>query len=170
MKQFKLYKWLLVTSSVLLMSFTVLHKFYLSVSEITYSDSDEKLRVVSRIFIDDLDAVLLERYDVDSKLTTKFEHKMADFYLEKYIREKLVIKANDSILEYRILGKKVNNDQLVFFIEANLHIESLDSLFVQNEMMMDLFEEQQNIVHIFLKGKKKSFMLIRELSSALLKF
>jgi hypothetical protein len=170
MKQFNLFKWLIVASSVLLMSFASLHKFYLSVSEVTYSEPDQKLRVVSRLFIDDLDAVLLERYEVDSKLTTKFEHKMADFYLEKYIREKLVIKANDSVLNFNILGHKVNNDQMVFFIEANLQIDALKSLFVQNEILMDIFEEQQNIVHIKLKDKKKSFMLIRERSSGLLKF
>jgi hypothetical protein len=36
-------------------------------------------------------------------------------------------------------------------------LESLKSIEVQNEVLMDLFEEQQNIVHLQLKGKKKEF-------------
>lgn len=171
MKLIKAFKWILMSSVVLLMSFTSLHKFYLSVSELTYSEPDQKFRLVSRLFIDDLDAVLLARYDIESHLNTAFEHEMADYYLEKYIKTKLLIKVNNEVLDYQILGHKVDNDQLVFFIEATYsEFEQLKSVYVQNELLMDLFDEQQNVVHILLKGKKKSFMLIRERSAGLLNF
>lgn len=171
MKHLKIFKWALISAAVLLMSFSALHKFYLSVSEITYSESDQKLRIVSRIFIDDLDAVLLSRYEIDSKLTTEFEDQMAHHYVEKYLKAKLLLKVNGTVLEYNILGHKVDNDQLVFFMEADFkELEIIKSIEVQNEVLMDLFEEQQNIVHLQLKGKKKSLMLIRERSSGLLNF
>ncbi len=171
MKHLKIFKWVLISTAVLLMSFSALHKFYLSVSEITYSESDQKLRIVSRIFIDDLDAVLLSRYEIDSKLTTEFEDQMAQYYVEKYLKAKLLLRVNGTVLEYNILGHKVDNDQLVFFMEADFkELENIKSIEVQNEVLMDLFEEQQNIVHLQLKGKKKSLMLIRERSSGLLNF
>jgi hypothetical protein len=171
MKYNRFYKWVLVSLTLVLMSFSALHKFYLSVSEITYSESDQKLRVVSRIFIDDLDAVLLSRYEIDSKLTTEFEDQMAQYYIEKYLKTKLLLKINGAVLEYNILGHKVDNDQLVFFMEADFkELESLKSIEVQNEVLMDLFEEQQNIVHLQLGGKKKSLMLIRERPSGQLNF
>lgn len=171
MKHRTIFKWMLLSSVLLLMSFTALHKFYLSVSELSYSESDQNFRMTTRVFVDDLDAVLKARYDIDAQLTTEFEHEMADYYLEKYIRAKLLIKVNDQNLKYSILGRKVDNDQLIFFIEIPYEsMNQLDSLFIQNEILMDLYEEQQNVVHLQLKGKKKSLMLIRERPSAVLNF
>jgi hypothetical protein len=60
---------------------------------------------------------------------------------------------------------------MVFFMEATYEdIQGLNSLFVQNELLMDKFDEQQNIVHLQLKGLKKSVMLIKERSSSMLNF
>lgn len=171
MKYLKYYKWVFIAMATLMMSFSAVHKFYLSVSEISYSESDQKIRIISRIFIDDLDAVLLARYEIESKLSTADEHEMAGYYLEKYIKAKFLIKANDTLLDYEILGHKIDNDQMVFFMEATYEdIQGLNSLFVQNELLMDKFDEQQNIVHLQLKGIKKSVMLIKERSSSMLNF
>jgi len=164
-------KWVLLSALILLVSFNSSHKFYLSVSEVTYSEDDHKIRLLTRLFIDDLDEVLMARYDIDSKLTTEFEHEMADFYLAKYLHSKLLLKINNQVIELKLLGKKVDNDQLVFFFEAPYNdIEQLSSIFIQNELLMDRFEDQQNIVHYKIKGQKKSSMLIKERPSSLLNF
>jgi len=65
----------------LLSSFTS-HKFYLSVTEINYSEKDTSIQLLSRIFIDDLEELLNERYEVDLNLTASNELKDAERYTD----------------------------------------------------------------------------------------
>ena len=73
---------------LLLLSFSSAHKYYVSVTNIAYSKDDSAFQVTSRVFIDDLDKLLKERYDIEAKLATPKESKLADEYIEKYFRTK----------------------------------------------------------------------------------
>ena len=84
----KLLKTLLLRYSVILIlaplfAFTLMHKFYVSVTNIQYSEEDNSLQITSRIFIDDLENVLEERYGVIMNLATEKESGEANFYIEK---------------------------------------------------------------------------------------
>ena len=154
---------------LLLFSFTTVHKFYLSVTNVVYSEKSASFQITSRIFIDDLDDVLEERYGVKAELATKNEAPAADAYIEKYLRAKFAIALNDEIVPYTFLGKEYDNDVIICYMELeNVDFSSLKSVSIQNEVLTDLFEEQQNVVHLKWKGKKKSFVLIKENNKGML--
>ena len=146
-----------------LMAFATAHKFYVSVTNIGYSEKDNALQITSRIFVDDLEEVLEERYEIRAQLATQEESKLANEYIEKYVRAKLALKINGENKKFNFLGKKYDNDIMVCYMEIpNVELSNIRSIEIQNEILTDLFEEQQNIVHFKLKGKKKSFVLVRE--------
>lgn len=152
---------LLLLLIVPLFAFTT-HKFYVSVTNVSYSEKDKALQITSRIFIDDLDAVLKERYNVDSKLATAEESKLADSYLEKYLRKKFQLQINGESVAYTIIGRKYDTDVCIFYLEAaNLNFSSISSIQIQNEVLTDLYDEQQNVVHFKVKDHKKSFVLVK---------
>lgn len=149
-------------ASFLLSSFTVLHKFYVSVTNINYVEKDQAFQITSRVFIDDLEELLEERYDVDGHLGTDKETAIADEYIEKYLNTKLLLYLNDEKVNYTFLGKKYDNDVVICYLEVeNVVLEDIKTIAVQNEILTDLFDEQKNLVHIKYKGKKKSFVLIK---------
>lgn len=153
----------------LMMSFTVAHKFYVSVTSIKYSEKDSSFQITSRIFIDDLEAVLLERYGVTSKLATPQESKIAEEYIQKYFNTKFVIGINGKKVDYQFLGKVYDNDVILCYLEIpNVKLSDVKTLSVQNEILTDLFDEQQNIVHVKWNGKKKSLILIKENNKGML--
>ena len=45
------------------------HEFYLSVTEIEYNNEEQSLQIITRVFIDDFQNVLNERYDADIQLS-----------------------------------------------------------------------------------------------------
>ncbi len=153
-----------------LVAFTTAHKFYVSVTNIGYSEKNDALQITSRVFIDDLDQLLKERYDVVAKLSTDEESKLADAYLEKYLRTKFVVEINGENKPYEIIGRKYDNDVCVFYLElAAIDFPSVKSIQIQNEMLTDLFDEQQNVVHFKINEKKKSFVLIKSDTKGMLK-
>lgn len=145
-----------------LFAFTTAHKFYVSVTNVNYSEKDDALQITSRIFIDDLEAVLKERYDLDANLATENESKMADMYLEKYLRAKFIIEINGANRTYEIIGRKYDADVCIFYIEVvELNLAEVKTIQIENEMLTDLFDEQQNVVHFKINGNRKSFVLLK---------
>lgn len=167
MKSFKKFLILLVLP---LLAFSAVHKFYVSVTNVNYSKKDKAIQITSRVFIDDLDKLLLERYDLESQLDTENESPLADEYLEKYLRSKFVIEVNDTTTSYDYIGKKYDADVVVFYIEVpNIDLETIKTVQIENEMLMDLFEDQQNVVHFKFGFDKKSFVLIKSRTKGMLK-
>ena len=152
-----------------LLAFTSAHKFYVSVTNITYSEKDASVQIISRIFIDDMEKTLRKRYDFTAALATDNESRESDAYLEKYIRAKLEVKVNGANASYEIIGREYENDVIVLYIEVpKVDLAETESIQIDNEILIDMFEEQQNILHFDVGGKKKSFVLVRSDTKAML--
>ena len=166
----RLIKWTTFFALVLgLMSFGIAHKFYVSVTNIQYSEKNNSFQITSRIFIDDLEAVLKERYGVTSNLATDKESNIAEAYIEKYFRTKFVLELDGEKVDYQFLGKAYDNDVIICYLElTDVKLDDISSVGFQNEILTDMFEEQQNIVHFKWKGKKRSFILIKENNKGML--
>jgi len=140
-----------------------MHKFYVSVTNITYSQKDQAIQITSRVFIDDLEKVLEERYGFNAKLTTKDEPAQTDTYIEKYLRTKFKLFIDGELKDFEYLGRKYDNDVVLFYLEIEaVDLNKIKTIEVQNQLLTDLFDDQQNVVHFKIKGVKKSFVLIRE--------
>ena len=146
-----------------LLAFTAAHKFYLSVTNVDYSEKEQSLQIISRIFIDDMEAVLEARYEVSAALATEGESSEADAYIEKYFRSKFAVSVNGEAKDFRFLGKRYDKDLLVCYIEvAGVPQASLKSVEITNSLLTDLFDEQRNLVHFNILGTKRSFVLTSE--------
>ena len=153
-----------------LLSWSGTHKFYLSVTQVNYSEKEHSLQITSRLFIDDLNSLILERYSIDAHFETKDQHPLAMQYLEAYFQKKFKLIINGKALEYQILGQKRDTDVVVFFIEAkDVYLNDIYELEVYNALLTDLFDEQQNVVHLKMHNQKKSFLLMKDKPSGLLK-
>lgn len=161
--------WVLPLVLLLTLSFTSAHKFYVSVTNISFSEDDSAFQITSRVFIDDLDKLLKERYGIEAKLATPDEAKIADEYIEKYFRTKFLVEFDGEVVQYNFLGKRYDNDVVICYLEiTDVDLSKIKTMSVQNEVLTDLFDEQKNVVHIKWKDNKKSFVLIRENNKGML--
>lgn len=146
---------------------TAWHKFYLSVTQIDYVPKEHSIQVVTRLFYDDLEKALQERYDSSIRVEKSYDQKKLNAYIDKYIQQKLKINVNGDRVKLHYLGHKDENDYVVCFVEIT-GIDNLKSLEVENTLLMDAFPEQKNVVHVQLGETRKSFMLTSEKDSAVL--
>ncbi len=158
----------LITLSISLSSF-VTHKFYVSVTQIDYNEEEHSLQIISRIFIDDIEDLLIERYDKSISIDKSEENPKVDEYLKKYFDQKLELQVNKREVSFVFIGKEYEDDLVICYLEVE-NIHSLESIKVSNEILMDLFEEQQNIVHVKKENQRKSLILEKGKSDGLLKF
>ncbi|PXX26796.1 DUF6702 family protein [Arenibacter sp. ARW7G5Y1] len=152
-----------------LLAFTVAHKFYISVTSVEYSDKDRALQITTRVFIDDFEKMLQERYGIQGNLATKDESPQVNEFIGKYLKAKFSLEVNGQNVSYDVLGKKYDNDIMILYLEVpKIDFNSISTISVQNEVLMDMFMEQKNVVHFKLGNQKKSFVLIRENNKGML--
>jgi hypothetical protein len=148
----------------MLSSFSALHKYFVSVTDVEYVQATSSLQITSRLFIDDFEEVLQERYDSSLKL----DAKDADVYVEKYFRKKLLVEINNIKKSYTYIGKEFDGDMVHCYFEIE-NVSNIQSIKVTNKLLMDVFEGQQNITHVNVNNEKKSFLLMKDKTSGLLK-
>lgn len=145
-----------------LFAFTGAHKFYISVTNVDYSEKDKAVQIITRVFVDDMNAVLKERYGIQTKLGTDKETDKDLEYLKKYLRTKFVVEINGKKVDYTFIGKKYDTDMLICYLEVpNVPLGNLKKIAIENEVLTDIYDDQQNVVHFKINGTKKSFVLVK---------
>ncbi|MEN8797903.1 MAG: DUF6702 family protein [Flavobacteriaceae bacterium] len=148
-----------------------LHKFYVSVTNMQYDEADQAFQITTRIFIDDLDELLKTRYEIDSRLGTEREDPRSGPVIEKYLATKIRIKINGQLRTLNYLGREYKDDLIMCYMELpGIDLSELNSIEVENNLLTELFEEQQNVVHIKIGKQKNSFILVRENNKGMLNF
>lgn len=155
--------------SVPLSSFKTAHKFYVSVTQVDYNKEQQSLQIISRIFIDDIEDLLKERYDASINLDKGEESPGVDKNLVAYLNQKLQFIVNGKEVSFTFLGKEYEDDLIICYLEIE-NITSLKTIEISNQVLMDLFEEQQNIVHVKKGNQRKSLILEKEKGIGMLKF
>jgi hypothetical protein len=140
-----------------------------SVTQIEYVKEKQAVQIISRIFIDDFEKLLRERYDSNITLAVKNESNKVNFYVEKYLAEKFQIKINGAKAQMNFIGKEYEADIVYCYLEIE-NVKNITSFEVTNQVLFDLFDEQKNIVRTNINDKNKSFILIKQNDKGLLNF
>lgn len=152
-----------------LLSFTALHKFYVSSTDIEYNEKNRSLQIISHVFVDDLEDLLKARYNKELYLVKGKEHPQADEYVEKYFQTKLKIRVNGKERKLNYIGKEYDKDQLLVYIEVE-DVEPIKTASVENSILTDLFPEQKNVIKFENKGEIKSLLLSQGMERGSLNF
>jgi len=154
--------------AILCMSMAI-HKYYVAVFQMDYVPAKKVMQVTSRVFIDDLEAAFVKKYKKNFYLGTPTEVAGSNDYLAKYFTEKLHVKLNGKEKPLKFLGKEIEDDILICYytLPAESTVKSVE---VTNTTLIEMFDDQQNIIHAKVKGNKKSLLLTNSETSGLLEF
>ncbi|MBQ0787887.1 MAG: peptidase E [Oceanihabitans sp.] len=162
-------KFALVLLMIPMFAFTAVHKYYVSVTKVEYVKEKESVQIISRIFIDDFEKLLRERYDEKITLDVEDEISTVNMYIERYLKDKLQININGKFENFNFLGKEYEEDIIFCYLEIE-GIKEIKSFQITNRILMDIFEEQENIIRTNINGKKKSLLLRKGNDKGVLNF
>ena len=150
-------------------AFTSVHKYYMSVTEIDYIEEKKSVQITSKIFIDDFENLLRQRYDDGITLDNKKESRTAELYIERYLREQIKIKINGKEASFDFIGKEYDVDIMTCYLEI-VDVKSITSFEITNTILFEMFDDQQNIIKTKMNSQKKSYILIPKKDKAVLNF
>lgn len=163
----KIKKLAVVLIAILLLGSWMLHKFYVSLTEIRYNSESERLEVSMRIFPDDLDLAFEKQFGINPHLVTELEHTKADSLIQEYLKVHFAIEVNGDPVILTYLGKEAEADAIWCYLESET-IKYPGSILVRNSILTDEFKDQVNIIQVYSGKWNKGLLLTREHISEML--
>lgn len=138
------------------------HPFHMSITELAYNKQDKLLEVAVKIFTDDLEEVLKKQYNSGVlQLTTPEESMQADALIYEYLKNVFQLEVNGRLAKADFLGKEGDLDAVWVYFEYPVN-EEVKSLSLKNEVLLDLFEDQQNVVYFTFEKKKETYICLKD--------
>lgn len=150
-------KFMLILFLIPIFAFTM-HKYYISFTNIEYKKENNSLQITIKLFIDDLQETINNTYNTNHELTLQNERSVVDSLIVKYSTDHFKIELNENATNYLYLGKEYDSDVVYLYFEIE-NIQNLYSIGIQNNMLIEFFPEQKNIVKLNINKRKKSFIL-----------
>ncbi len=150
-------KWLFIlVFSVALTSATPAdHPFHVSVTEINHNAADKNLEISCKIFTDDFEKILAKNYKTKVDLINPPNKAAMDSLIKKYIVAHLSISINGKPVSLSYLGFENDKEAAYGYFEVN-NTTTASKIDIISNLMYDQFDDQVNIMHVIVGGKRKS--------------
>ncbi len=151
-----------------LLSFT-LHKYYVALTEIEYKEDSKSVQMIMNVFMDDIELAINKDYNTNLQIASKNQLSSIDDYFYKYLQQHFKVIINNQETSYKFIGKEYDGDIVFFYLEIE-NVETPTSIEIQNDVLVDHFPDQQNLIKATVNKKRKSLFLSNTNDKGLLKF
>ena len=137
----------------------IFHPLHVSVTEIEHDAKEKRLEIVMRIFIDDLElAIKNGMNDPYLDITAPGEGYSTDGLIKNYISDKFKINVNgkEEVVEY--VGHEVELPVIYLYAKVE-KVRKLKTIRILNNMIMETYDDQTNLVHVEVDNNTKSLKL-----------
>lgn len=158
---------LLIGLAVIISLTAFRHPMHVSVTEIEIDAADKSLKVITHIFMDDIEKSY-QTVKRNNELDITDEEVKPDFknFLRSYLLKNIVLSVNGKMVEVNFLGYEEEGDGLWCYLEAT-KVKKVKTLEVVNTILLDAFEDQANLIHVEKNKKIKSAKLDRKTTKRL---
>lgn len=135
-----------------LLSVMPMHDFHASITQIEHSSKSGRLEMAVKVFTDDLEAAIQPVGLPTLHLATAQERAESAALIEKYLVEHVAVRADGKAVQMNYLGKETESDATWCYFESR-PIDAPHRVEVTNSLLLSLFEDQVNIIHLKKGGK-----------------
>lgn len=139
------------------------HDFHLSKCKIKYRTETKSWEISAHIFIDDLqEALKLKGVDISSVFEEN-ESEIVEQAIYYYLLENVQVELNGQLLEAEWIGKELSEDLYAVWVYLEIPNQELfGALKIDNNILLELFDDQTNITVVELPNQKKKFLTFQE--------
>src|SRR5690606_8652020 len=123
---------------------------------------DKALEIMMRVFIDDLELTLRNKYnqpelDIYDPANGQALDKMMHDYLRDHFRISLDNKPQKTVY----LGHEHEEEAFILYIEVS-NVKKWKTISIFNDIIMETHDDQSNLVHVTVQGKIRSLRLTKD--------
>lgn len=134
------------------------HPFYVSVTEIAHNKQEKSLEVSCKIFTDDLEAILKQLYQKSIHLSDDKKQAESGVFINDYINKHLKVWTDGKPVTLNYVGYEKESEAVYCYFEVN-QVPAVQKLYIENSILQDFTDQQINIMHVTVNGKRLSHKL-----------
>lgn len=147
-----------------------LHPIHVSVTEIEFDEKSKALEIMMRVFTDDLELSLRNRFDQpDLDIFDPRNARKVDEFMGQYLSERFAISLDGKSMKANYLGHEQETDVHIFYIEVE-NVRKWQTIEVKNSIITEVYDDQSNLVHVIVGEEIKSLRLTRDKPAGKLTF
>lgn len=147
-----LFQWLTIAA------ISVIHPYFISVTEINHNAATQELEISIRIFTDDLENTLKlytkDKVDLINPADKKKMDKLVNDYISRHI--KIKVNGKDAVIEF--VGYEITDASTWSYFEVK-DINSVKDISITNSILHDYKKEQINILQVKANNKEEDTKL-----------
>ncbi len=148
----------------------IFHAFHVSVFDMEWESDEKHLKITTRVFYDDLeDALKLHTENTQYNISDESQWDSINKDIESYFLANFSIQTGRKPLQLVFLGSEREGDVIWSYIEVE-NLKSFKSMTITNSILTEVFDDQENLVHVRRNRVVRSLRLTSELSSGSLQW
>ena len=143
------------------------HPSYVSISDMYVDAQRGSVYLKIRMFTDDLETILHNKYNVDGWIGTPKEHSDSRRLLKEYVNERFSVTVNNGekmklVTDSMIISNE--EEATMWFYMKGIAKKSIRQIEIDNRLLTDFFSNQKNLVIISTgrNEREKGFKLDRK--------
>ena len=138
------------------------HPVYVSMTNMDIDSQKGDIVLSIRIFTDDLETILHNKYNVHSWIGTPNEHRDSRRLLGEYIHERFSVAVNNGKkLDLQTDSITIADDCMWFYMKGTAQ-QTIRHVEIDNRLLTDFFSSQTNLVIIGTGRKENGYKLNRK--------
>lgn len=147
-----------------------IHPIHVSVTEIEYDKKDETFEIMMRVFVEDLENDIRKNRKLDY---LDLLHPAAPYTTKElignYLGENFMVSIDGKRQSIQYLGQELEGEAIICYLICS-NVQKWKSIEVFNNVLVNTYDDQSNIVHVIIGDDVKSMRLIKDKTKGTLTF
>jgi hypothetical protein len=144
------------------------HKFYVSIYQVSLNTQKQRLEIATRIFTDDLNDVLSKKYKTKTHIGEAGQTEADLKLFEQYFLEKCKITIDKQPKKIVLVNTDLETNVFIAYFVIQ-KVNRFKTIQIENNCLLDFNNEQQNIIQTNINNNKKVFLLDQQTTQCIIK-
>ena len=131
------------------------HPYHVGSVEFNYSAKSKTFQISAKFFLDDLENALNKKYGKAVHFNEEKYKNQLNILLKEYCTEYLKLKADNKFLKINYVGFEEESESVNIYLESEV-VEKPSKVETAVSFLYNYFDDQMNIIHIIIDGKRES--------------
>ncbi len=131
------------------------HPYHVGSVEFNYNSKSKTFEITGKFFLDDLENALKEKYGTAVHFNDAKYRAQINGFLKTYFEEYLKLKADNKFLKVNLIGFDEDRESVNIFLESEV-VNQPKKIEVAVSVLYNLYDDQMNIIHLIVNGKRQS--------------
>lgn len=132
-----------------------IHPYHVGSVEFNYNQKSKTFEISGKFFLDDLENALKEKYGKAVHFNDEKYKAQINALLIQYCDEYLKLKIDNKFLKINYIGYEEDSEAVNIYLESE-KVNSPKKVETAVSFLYNLFDDQMNIIHIIVDGKRES--------------